>query len=354
VASKEESPAANYAVAALQRRVFSRSNFAVFMVNKEATGTEAPAIGSPYNRVAGLEYNLASADNRWTGKAFYHRSFYPGASAKAASAAGVIAYSTRSITASLLQAFVGADYIAEVGYIRRKGYTEINPTVAYKFLPNSSKLISHGPSLKVDFLRDAHFELSDRQVQLGYSIEWQSRDSLSFDMRDSMVRLLAPFDPTNTGGVQLPSGSVFDWRDAGFNYQSDSRKLLSYGLGSRVGGYYNGTRWNLNGQMQWRVQPISNLTLVGSYDKIALPAPYSSANLVLIGPRLDLTFTDRLFLTTYVQYNNQIDNINMNIRLQWRFAPVSDLFVVYTDNSYPGTFQNKDRGLVVKLSYWFN
>ncbi len=354
VASKEDYPAANYAVAALQRKVFSRSSFTVFMVNREATGTDAPAAGSPYNRVAGLEYNLASADNRWTGKAFYHRSFYPGASAKAATAAGGITYSTRSITATVLQAFVGDDYVAEVGYIRRKGYAEINPTFAYKFLPDSSKLISHGPILKVDFLRDSRFQLSDRQVQAGYSIEWQSRDSLSFDVRDSMVRLQAPFDPTNTGGVQLASGSVFNWRDAGLSYQSDSRKQLSYGLGSRYGGYYNGTRWNLNGQLQWRVQPISNLTMTGSYDKIDLPAPYSSANLVLIGPRLDLTFTDKLFLTTYVQYNNQIDNINVNIRLQWRFAPVSDLFIVYTDNSYPGTFQNKDRGLVVKLSYWFN
>jgi hypothetical protein len=85
-----------------------------------------------------------------------------------------------------------------------------------------------------------------------------------------------------------------------------------------------------------------------------LPSPYSSANLFLIGPRLDLTFTDKLFLTTYVQYNNQIDNLNVNVRLQWRFAPVSDLFIVYSENSYPGNFQNKDRGLVIKISYWLN
>ena len=82
--------------------------------------------------------------------------------------------------------------------------------------------------------------------------------------------------------------------------------------------------------------------------------PYSSANLVLVGPRIDLTFTDNLFLTTNVQYNNQINNLNVNIRLQWRFAPVSDLFVVYSDNSYPEDFENKNRGLAIKISYWFN
>ncbi|GAG99969.1 unnamed protein product, partial [marine sediment metagenome] len=82
--------------------------------------------------------------------------------------------------------------------------------------------------------------------------------------------------------------------------------------------------------------------------------PYSSAVLVLIGPRLDITFSDKLSLTTFAQYNNQIDNFNVNIRFQWRFAPVSDFYIVYTENTYPGDFKTKNRGLVAKFSYWFN
>jgi hypothetical protein len=91
-----------------------------------------------------------------------------------------------------------------------------------------------------------------------------------------------------------------------------------------------------------------------SYYKIMLPEPYTSADFVLVGPRLDITFTDKLFLTTFFQYNNQIDNINVNMRFQWRFAPVSDLFIVYTENAYPENFYSKNRGLVIKLSYWIN
>ena len=85
-----------------------------------------------------------------------------------------------------------------------------------------------------------------------------------------------------------------------------------------------------------------------------MPAPYKSAEFVLIGPRLDFTFTDKVFFTSLVQYNNQIDNLNLNFRFQWRFAPVSDLFIVYTENSFPGDYRIKNRGLVLKLSYWFN
>ena len=85
-----------------------------------------------------------------------------------------------------------------------------------------------------------------------------------------------------------------------------------------------------------------------------MPSPYKSAGFFLIGPRVDITFTDKIFLTSLVQYNNQIDNINLNLRFQWRFAPVSDLFIVYTENSFPGDNRIKNRGLVLKLSYWFN
>jgi Domain of unknown function (DUF5916)/Carbohydrate family 9 binding domain-like len=354
VDSKDNSPAANFAVAAVQRRVFTRSNFALFMVNKQVTNPDESFSGLDYNRVAGLEYNLASADNHWTGKAFYHQSFYPGAPRDSSSAAATITYATRTVTATLNEARVGSGFIAEAGYIRRKAYYEMTPSFGYRFLPKTGRLISHGPAVKLETIRDLDFNLTDRSLQAGYSFEFQSKELLSFDVRDTFVKLQEPFDPTNTGGIQLPAGSEFEWRDAGLTYTSDNRKTLSYEAGTRYGSYYNGTRWNVTGKLYHRYQPYTNLSVVASYDRILLPAPYASADLVLIGPRLDITFTERLFLTTYVQYNSQIDNLNVNIRLQWRFAPVSDLFIVYSDNSYPSDFRNKNRGLVMKISYWFN
>ena len=42
-----------------------------------------------------------------------------------------------------------------------------------------------------------------------------------------------------------------------------------------------------------------------------------------------------LYFATLVQYNNQINNVNVNARFQWRFKPASDLFIVYTENYLP-------------------
>ncbi|MBL7794661.1 MAG: hypothetical protein JNK77_20165 [Saprospiraceae bacterium] len=54
--------------------------------------------------------------------------------------------------------------------------------------------------------------------------------------------------------------------------------------------------------------------------------------------------------------------MNINSRFQWRFRPVSDLFIVYTDNYfaesipryYVSSFAPKNKSLVVKITYWLN
>lgn len=352
--SRDITPSTNFAAAVLQRQVFSRSNIVAFLVNKSVTGdyNEALYSGYDHNTVAGLEYNMASLNDRWTGKVFYHQAFYPGASSTSAATSGSIVYTTQYFKASFDQSWVGADYVAEVGYIRRSGYLESTPSLAYTFFPEKGKILTHGPSADFDIIFNPELDMTDRRTQIGYSIGWRNRNKLSFKVNEQFVKLNRSFDPTNTGGVQLDTGSDHTWENASITFSSDTRRLFNYTLNGGYGGYFNGTRLTFGTNFNYRVQPYGSLAVVANYNDISLPGPYSSAKLFLIGPKLDLTLTDKLFFTTFAQYNNQIDNFNLNIRFQWRFAPVSDLFIVYTGNSYTGDFTNKNRGLAVKLSYW--
>lgn len=354
--TKDGIRAANFGVAAIQRQLFSRSNITAFMINKQIT---SPLEGEntsdlKYNRVAGIDFNLSSVDSRWTGKAFYHQSFYPDATGDASTLAGRLSYKTQKVSLSLDQAWVGADYLAEVGYIRRQGFYQVNPSAGYKFFPNSNKIANHGPAVKIDMFYNPGFSLSDREIEFSYSLEWLTRSKLSLQFEEGYIKLQEPFDPTNTGGDSLTAGSEFYWEEIALIYTSNVRKSFNYMASARYGGFFNGTRLSLIGDVNYRIQPYGSLALMVSYHKISLPEPYNSAELVLIGPRLDITFSDKIFLTTFAQYNNQIDNFNVNIRFQWRFAPVSDFYIVYTENAYPGDFKTKNRGLVAKLSYWFN
>jgi len=355
--SKGEYLSGNYAVAVIQREIFSRSSIAGFLVNKNITESynDSSFTGYRYNRVAGLEYNFATRDNQLQGKIFYHQSFYPGAGMDAGAVSGNISYSSQHLKAGFNQSWIGSDYIAEAGYIRRTGLYEIAPSVSYLFYPaGSERIISHGPGASLNAIFDPEFNHTDRETQLSYIIEWKNKSQLSVSMEEQFVKLSRAFDPTNTGGEKLEAGEQFHWNSIRAGFISDTRKLFNYVINTSIGGYYNGNRWNINGIVNYRVQPYGSFGMTVSYNNISLPDPYNSARLILAGPTLDITFTDKIFLTTFVQYNNQIDNLNMNIRFQWRFAPVSDLFIVYTGNSYTDNFVNRNRGLVFKLSYWFN
>ena len=162
------------------------------------------------------------------------------------------------------------------------------------------------------------------------------------------------FDPTRSDGEELLEGEEFSWNTIAAKFNTDTRKKFSFQGGSKIGGFYNGERLNVNGQINFRYQPYGGIGLKFDYNNIELPSPYNSAKFWLIGPRIDFTFTDKLFLTTFVQYNEQADNLNINARFQWRYKPASDLFVVYTDNYFPESLGIKNRALIMKLNYWLN
>ena len=121
-----------------------------------------------------------------------------------------------------------------------------------------------------------------------------------------------------------------------------------------MGQFFNGQRYSVGGRIGYRWQPWVSTSINVNYDGIRLPEPYASANLWLITPRINVTFSKSVFWSTLIQYSNQQDNFGINSRLQWRFAPLSDLFIVYNDNYYSSDFTPRLRTINLKLSYWLN
>ena len=103
-----------------------------------------------------------------------------------------------------------------------------------------------------------------------------------------------------------------------------------------------------------RFQPYVSLSVTTNYNRIALPPPWNTVRFLLVSPRLDVTMTNKFFVTAFAQYNQQTSNVNLNMRLQWRYRPASDLFIVYTDNYDSDTFFVRNRAVVLKWTYWWN
>ncbi len=353
-------PAQNFTVAALQRRMFSRSNLGFIFINKESVNYDpAKVVDQPiysrYNRNMGLEYNLASSNNFWTGKALFLKSYSPGKSGHDMVHAANLQYTSKVWNIGWAHEYVGRNYNAEVGYVPRQGYIKMAPQATRLFFPLSGPVLSHGPQLTTTWFFNENFHRTDNETMLNYGIVFRKRNTLNIWASNTYIRLLQKFDPTNTGKDSLAVGSQHNWNTVGLDYVSKPQSLFTYAFSARYGGYYDdGHRLMLNTDLGYRFQPYVSIALSANYNKINLPEPWGNNSFWLVGPRLDVTMTNTLFFTGFLQYNEQQKNMNVNTRFQWRYRPASDLFIVYTDNYLPEPFYVKNRALVIKLVYWLN
>jgi hypothetical protein len=361
-------PPENFAVFALQRRLFSRSNIGVMLVDKQSLrndGTETPAAQSDYNRNFCLEYNLASANNLWTGKLLYLKSFSSQSQGNGSVYAGHLQYNSRRWLINGQLENISRDYSAEAGYVPRRGFHHVLTTIGYTFLPVGGPILSHGPTFKSSNFFDYSWGLSDYETTLSYSLTTRRSSVLTGWAGADYVRLLQPFDPTNTGRDKLDAGSVHHWKSWGTKFDSKPQSVFRYGFSSRDGGYYaGGKQLTLAGTIGYRIQPFVSLAAAVNYNDIRLRQPWGRTTFWLIGPRFDVTLTNTLYFTTFVQYNEQQNNMNVNTRVQWRYKPASDFFLVWTDNylpnytqpgqDMPGLFSVRNRALVLKWIYWWN
>lgn len=357
---EDQLPSQNFAVMALQRRVFARSNIGMLVINKESINynpsevTSGP-VYSEYNRNLGVEYNLASSNNLWIGKALFLKSFSPQKTENAYTYAGNLQFASRKVMVSGQYEYVGSGFTAEVGYVPRTNYIRTNPQASYLFFPKGKTILSHGPKVATSIFFDPSFKQTDSETYLAYLFNFRKLSTLTLWVAHDYVKLLSPFDPTNSGKDSLATGSEHTWNSTGFEFSSRPQRNLTYSLAGRYGGYYaDGTRLFLSWDIGYRIQPYVSILLSSSYNDIRLPEPWGKNTFWLVGPRIDITFTNKIFWTTFLQYNEQKDNINLNTRFQWRYRPASDLFIVYTDNYLPSDLSVKNHSLVIKFTYWWN
>jgi hypothetical protein len=347
----------NFTVLALQRKVFARSNIGLIYVNKESLALdEYQQVFDPtaYNRLLGVDYNLNSADGKWTGKIFYHRTFESAEVEKPYSFNAYLLYNDLHWNWTFSVQDVGKSFNPEVGFVPRSDFKRINPDLSYFFYPKSKHINRHGPKVELEGFWNETLGTTDRDINLGYIVRFNSLAQVEITQRNRYVYLFNNFDPTRSGGQPLAAGTDYSYRNLLVEFRSNPRKKVNVGIQGEFGEYFTGSIQRFTTETGVRLGYLANISMNFNYARIRLPQPQRDADLVLIGPRIDLTLTKDLFWTTFVQYNSQIDNMNINTRIQWRYAPVSDFFLVYTDNYFPGDFLPKQRSLVFKLNYWLN
>lgn len=363
-------PSTNFTVAAVQRRIGLRNNLGFIFVNKD----ELYNLNSikRFNRVAGLDFNLADKSGKLSGKAFLHKTFTPVNLNGQFAMGSSLRYNGLKYNLDYTLLNIGTNYKSDVGFVPRNGYFRQEGNMSFIFFPkgplkNKINNIRIGPDFDMYYGKNDK-RITDWDASAVFRIGYQNSAELSGALlRYDYTFLFDAFDPTNTGGAKLPAGTSYTYKSTRLSFRSNQRKKLFFNVTSRVGEYFNGQIAQHQTTLSYRIQPLGIFSIDVNYTKINLPAPYNDAVLWLIGPKAELSFSKSVFFNAFLQYNKQVNNFNLNARLQWRFKPVSDFFLVYTDNYFAFDdnktllnnravqgFQNKNRAIIAKFTYWFN
>ena len=356
---KNEIPSNLNTVFTLRQKVFDRSNISFFFIDRRTT-EEYDFIDEQErkNSVTGIEYNLASPDSKWTGRAFFHKSFTEGLDEDDQIVGMRLQRNTYRHRATLEFIHGGEDFRSDLGFFRRTGFLKISPEYTFRIYPKNPKVNSYNFTQRSFLVYNPaiNYLLTDRWLITSIRKSFLNSTSLEFQFTNRYEFLTSGFDPTRSAdGQDLPSNSDYAFSEFEISYRSDQRKRLNFDTKVSYGGFYNGTKFSIENEINWRKQPIVNASMIINFNAIELPFPYPTKNIWLVSPKIDFTFTKTLSWTTFVQYNSQGENLGVNSRMQWRFAPLSDLFLVYNDN-YISTdnFSPRYRSFNLKFTYWIN
>ncbi|GGZ88819.1 DUF5916 domain-containing protein [Algibacter mikhailovii] len=349
-------PKNNNLVLAVQQKIFSRSNVGFFLINRQVTNPEKEYSGTEYNRVVGSDLNFFSKDNSFDAQIFLHKSFTEGIESNAISTGTYLNLEKRRYTLRFTGQYVDEGFQSDLGYTRRKDIVRANPFSELNFYPENNSINTIILKLSNNLFwkpsDDMRFVHSD--LLLAGTTNFTNGASLGLTGALRYEYLDEPFDPVGGGdGELLPIGG-YNYHDVKLDFNTDKRKAFWFEGNTKYGTFYTGNKFTADVTFQYRFQPIFFVSLKMQYDDISLPEPYSSDELWYLGPTFNFTFTKSLFWNTDIQYSSQSETFFVVSRIQWRYAPLSDIFLTYSDSRATSPLDPIERGVFLKVTYWFD
>lgn len=359
-------PQQNYSAISLNQRVLKRSTIKAYFLNRTAKMNETEKqINSmlAYGRNAGAELQYINESGKLSLTPSFHYSWKEGIKTDNWFYNIQARYGERKFLVFTDFINVGTNYYADMGFsVRLKtydmerdtsfqiGFKEWYKRFDYYIRPKKGKINTISLMATDSRVWNPDYTKNENLSEFTAEIELKDRSYYIFKANKSNVNLQYAFELTDK---LIVDKAVYDFSKWSVQYNSSNIKPFYYGISLGQGGYYGGEILTIKPRVTYRLQPWGNFSLNAEWNQIKMKN--IKENILLISPKIEINFTNNLFWTTFLQYNTQANNFNVNSRLQWRYKPMSDFFLVYTDN-YLTTpnLQAKNRALVFKLNYWLN
>ncbi len=358
--SNGDTAAQNYGALVVQQQLSKSFTATGFVINRQET--DGLSFLDDYNRVGGVNLNYQSKNKKWTGHANLATSATNGVSKDNNFYNVGVWYNNINASGYLGIKKVEKNYITDVGFVPRlynfdaisgtvirEGYTQSRGRISLTKFYKNSKVIDNHRYLNLwnNTYWDDEGNLSQSTVVLNNDLVFKDQSVLFGGFRYEYVNLKYAFDPLKNGNAIVPN--TYNYFDAGLGYSSAKNRKLQYGGNISYGSYYSGHKNQISLNTQYRLMPLARLQLRYERNGIDLKE-LGNETFHLARFTGEVFFSNRLNWTTYIQYNTQFDNFNINSRLQWEYKPLSYVYLVISDN-YNKHIARQNWGIAFKMNY---
>ena len=219
------------------------------------------------------------------------------------------------------------DFNPEVGFLRREAFQEFFMELQFNPRPRFIPWIRKTEIKPLDinyFIDDETGEMQSVFMEfrpLGFATK--SGEFVEFNIQRLAENLIEDFEIND--GVIIPPDTYWFTR---FEVQGStfSGRPVSSDFGINWGGFFDGSRTELEARLVWR--PSKYLSLSTDYQRNRISLPAGSFQVEEIGGRADFAFSPSLFGAVFGQWNSEDHEVLLNLRINWIPRPGTDLFFV--------------------------
>jgi hypothetical protein len=332
-------PAENFTAARLKRNVFGRSDVGVMLLNRQATSG-----GGSYNRSWGADANIRLFDVMVI-NSYVAGSEAPGSTSDGMAARVSVAWRDRLWNASTFFKRVDDDFDPGIGFVRRRAMEHSYATLGIHPRPPLRLVQELNPYVEVDYITNLDRLLETRTLAAGLVVAFQPDGQFDTEVRDQFERVPRAFEI-------FPGDTVFAgsyaWREATAGYTSGGARALAGSVRVTAGDFYDGSRTSVSLGTTWR--PRYDLQLELSLQRNQVDLPRGSFDADVAGLRARYSWSTALVSSAFVQYNAESKQLVTNARINLRYAPLSDVFLVYTERTNERTDVRNERSVALKVT----
>lgn len=347
----------NYTIATVKQDIHPTLRATGYFINRqELNGFEAT---DSKNRNLGLKMNYLSPNKLWSAYTTLGNSLNEGSMSSRMMYAAHGEYKTRRVAGTFGATAVGQAYETKLGFtprtvlydpssdLRRKvGYRKLYGTLNLFKYPNTKYIRTYRYALvKLSRYWDHEGRITETNYFFNNALWFQNNGAAYINIYHDNIHLKYGFSPTRDERLVLPD--FYQNTSVRIGGYTDSSKKVYGQLSNQYGTYYGGKKFTSVVGLGFRYLPLLSIAFDYQYNYLDFDTYNSSLH--LMGLKTEVFFSNTLNWTTYLQYNQQQNNFNINARLQWEYQPLSFVYLVLTDN-YTRDYNRKNWGITLKVN----